>query len=124
MCRGQLAIDQLDAQRRAALDQAGQCGLGRVALAAEHRLAEEYASEQHAVHATDQPVGAINLIAVRQPALVQLRHDRPQALRILGENPGADRIMNESIFIGVYPGLTRPMLDFIIETISGFARKS
>ena len=61
---------------------------------------------------------------LRQPVLVQLRKDRPNALRILGENPGADRIMNESIFIGVYPGLTRPMLDFIIETISGFARKS
>jgi CDP-6-deoxy-D-xylo-4-hexulose-3-dehydrase len=58
---------------------------------------------------------------LRQPALVQLRKDRPQALRILGENPGADRIMNESIFVGVYPGLTRAMLDYIIETISNFA---
>jgi CDP-6-deoxy-D-xylo-4-hexulose-3-dehydrase len=61
---------------------------------------------------------------LRQPALVQLRKDRPQALRILGETPGADRIMNESIFVGVYPGLTRPMLDFIIETISSFARRA
>jgi CDP-6-deoxy-D-xylo-4-hexulose-3-dehydrase len=61
---------------------------------------------------------------LRQPALVQLRKDRPQALRILGENPGADRIMNESIFVGVYPGLTPPMLDYLIETISSFARKA
>ncbi len=60
---------------------------------------------------------------LRQPALVQLKKDRPQALRVLGDNPGADRIMNESIFVGVYPGLTRPMLDYIIETISNFARK-
>jgi CDP-6-deoxy-D-xylo-4-hexulose-3-dehydrase len=59
---------------------------------------------------------------LRQPVMVQLKKDRPQALRILGETPGADRIMNESIFVGVYPGLTRPMLDYIIETISSFAR--
>jgi CDP-6-deoxy-D-xylo-4-hexulose-3-dehydrase len=61
---------------------------------------------------------------LRQPVLVQLRKDRPQALRILGDNPGADRIMNESIFIGVYPGLTKAMLDYIIETISAFAGKA
>ena len=58
---------------------------------------------------------------LRQPVLVQLRKDRPQALRIPGPTPGADRIMNESIFVGVYPGLTRPMLDYIIETISTYA---
>ncbi len=39
-------------------------------------------------------------------------------------NPGADRIMNESIFVGVYPGLTRPMLDYMIETISTFSGKA
>jgi CDP-6-deoxy-D-xylo-4-hexulose-3-dehydrase len=61
---------------------------------------------------------------LRQPVLVQLRKDRPQALRIPGETPGADRIMNESIFVGVYPGLTPPMLDYIIETISAFAGKT
>jgi CDP-6-deoxy-D-xylo-4-hexulose-3-dehydrase len=56
--------------------------------------------------------------------MVQLKKDRPQALRIPGETPGADRIMNESLFVGVYPGLTRPMLDYIIETISAFVRKT
>jgi len=61
---------------------------------------------------------------LRQPVLVQLRKDRPEALRILGPTPGADRIMNESIFVGVYPGLTRPMLDYIVETISAFAAKN
>ena len=38
------------------------------------------------------------------------------ALRVIGDMTGADRIMNESIFVGVYPGLTRAMLDYIIET--------
>lgn len=61
---------------------------------------------------------------LRQPAFVQLRRDRPAALRIMGELSGADRIMNESIFVGVYPGLTREMLDYLIETIRAFCRRS
>lgn len=35
--------------------------------------------------------------------------------------PGADRIMNESVFIGVYPGLTSEMIGYMIETIRAFA---
>jgi CDP-6-deoxy-D-xylo-4-hexulose-3-dehydrase len=61
---------------------------------------------------------------LRQPAFVQLRAERPEAMRALGETPGADRIMSESIFIGVYPGLNRLMLDYMIETISAFCRQS
>ena len=61
---------------------------------------------------------------LRQPAFVQLRKERPEAVRILGEMAGADRIMNESIFVGVYPGLTREMLDYMVETIRRFCAKA
>jgi CDP-4-dehydro-6-deoxyglucose reductase, E1 len=61
---------------------------------------------------------------LRQPAFVQLRAEHPEAMRVLGETPGADRIMNESIFVGVYPGLNRVMLDYMIETIGAFCRQS
>lgn len=61
---------------------------------------------------------------LRQPAFVQLRAERPEALRIMDDMRGADRIMNESIFVGVYPGLTREMLDYMIETIGAFCRKA
>jgi CDP-4-dehydro-6-deoxyglucose reductase, E1 len=54
---------------------------------------------------------------LRQPAFVQLRQDNPAAFRVIGDLRGADRIMNESLFVGTYPGLTRPMLDHIAETI-------
>ena len=64
---------------------------------------------------------------LRQPAFVQLRRERPTAIRLLGENAtiannyrGADRLMNESLFIGTYPGLTKAMLDYIIEVVDGF----
>ncbi|MDX6767775.1 MAG: lipopolysaccharide biosynthesis protein RfbH [Candidatus Methylacidiphilales bacterium] len=67
---------------------------------------------------------------VRQPAFVQLRHDNPDAFRVVGGSrgkqgatsllPGADRIMNEAIFIGVYPGLTPAQIDRMVRVIRGF----
>jgi CDP-6-deoxy-D-xylo-4-hexulose-3-dehydrase len=57
---------------------------------------------------------------LRQPAFVQLKQDRPQAFRVIGDMPGADEIMNRAIFLGTYPGLTRSMLDYEIETIHAF----
>jgi CDP-4-dehydro-6-deoxyglucose reductase, E1 len=60
---------------------------------------------------------------VRQPVLVQLRQDRPDAFRVCGDLPGADRVMNECVFVGTYPGLTRPMLDYLIETIQAFVKR-
>jgi CDP-6-deoxy-D-xylo-4-hexulose-3-dehydrase len=60
---------------------------------------------------------------VRQPAFVGLRKDNPTAFRVVGDLAGADRIMNEAIFIGVYPGLTGQMLDYILEVITRFIQK-
>lgn len=60
---------------------------------------------------------------VRQPAFVELRRQQPDAFRVVGDLVGADRIMNECVFIGTYPGLTQAMLDYIIETIRKFARR-
>jgi CDP-6-deoxy-D-xylo-4-hexulose-3-dehydrase len=59
---------------------------------------------------------------LKQPVFVQLRKDRPQSFRTLGDYPGADEIMNTALFLGTYPGLTPTMLDYEIETIRSFAR--
>lgn len=59
---------------------------------------------------------------VRQPVFTQLKKDRPEAFRVVGNLAGADQIMDEALFIGTYPGLTRPMLDYIVETIHGFVK--
>jgi CDP-6-deoxy-D-xylo-4-hexulose-3-dehydrase len=59
---------------------------------------------------------------VRQPAFVQLKQDRPGSFRVAGNLTGADRIMNEAIFLGVYPGLSQSMLDYIIDTVRRFVR--
>jgi len=60
---------------------------------------------------------------VRQPAFVTLKKQQPGAFRVVGDLAGADRIMNEAVFIGTYPGLTPPMLDYMAETIRGFVKK-
>lgn len=59
---------------------------------------------------------------VRQPAFVHLRHDDPCAMRISGELPGADRIMNQTMFLGTYPGLTREMIDYMVKIIRSFCQ--
>ncbi len=60
---------------------------------------------------------------VRQPLMVQLKKDRPGAFRVVGKLEGADKIMKEVLFIGTYPGLTRAMMDYVIETIVSFVKK-
>jgi CDP-4-dehydro-6-deoxyglucose reductase, E1 len=60
---------------------------------------------------------------LRQPAFVQLKHDNPDAIRIIGDMRGADEIMNRTIFIGTYPGLSAPMLNYIVESIQSFCRQ-
>jgi CDP-6-deoxy-D-xylo-4-hexulose-3-dehydrase len=82
---------------------------------------------------------------LRQPVFVQLRKDRPEALRLVSADgraltaaqrelelkasingaaaspiPGADAIMNQALFLGTYPGLTRAMLDYEIDVIHDF----
>lgn len=40
--------------------------------------------------------------------------------RVVGDLTNTDIVMRRSFWVGVYPGLTRPMLDYIIECISDF----
>ena len=59
---------------------------------------------------------------LRQPVFVQLRKDRPESFRVVGEMKGADEIMNQALFLGTYPGLTKEMMDYEIEVIRNFVR--
>jgi CDP-4-dehydro-6-deoxyglucose reductase, E1 len=40
--------------------------------------------------------------------------------RVIGNLPNTDYVMNSVFWIGVYPGLTKQMLDFVVETILAF----
>lgn len=58
---------------------------------------------------------------VRQPAFVQLKKDNPQAFRVVGDLAGADRVMNDALFVGTYPGLTAEMLEYVVGVVHKFA---
>jgi CDP-6-deoxy-D-xylo-4-hexulose-3-dehydrase len=79
---------------------------------------------------------------VRQPAFVQLKRDNPAALRVVDCShslpssldpqpstlnpqpssplPVADRIMNHTLFLGTYPGLTVAQIDYMVKVICDF----
>jgi len=53
---------------------------------------------------------------VRQPAYEHV------AFRTVGGLSNTDRVMNQLFWIGVYPGLTSEMLDYVVETFHSFSR--
>jgi CDP-6-deoxy-D-xylo-4-hexulose-3-dehydrase len=55
---------------------------------------------------------------VRQPAYEGNQY------RVVGTLHNADFVMNNVFWLGVYPALTAPMLDFVAETIAGFVAQS
>ena len=55
---------------------------------------------------------------VRQPAYESSEY------RVIGSLPNSDYVMNQVFWIGVYPGLTKEMLDFVADTVFEFAAAS
>jgi CDP-6-deoxy-D-xylo-4-hexulose-3-dehydrase len=53
---------------------------------------------------------------VRQPAYKDVTY------RVVGDLWGADFIMNHAFWIGVYPGLTEEMLDYVVKSITEYTR--
>lgn len=54
----------------------------------------------------------------RQPAFQNI------ACRKIGTLPSSDFVMNQVFWIGVYPGLTKEMLDYVIEIFNSFIKRS
>jgi len=54
----------------------------------------------------------------RQPAYQGLQY------RVIGTLPNTDYVLHQVFWIGVYPGLTQEMLDFVAETVHEFAATS
>jgi len=51
---------------------------------------------------------------VRQPYM------QGRTYRISGELTNTDRVMNDTFWVGVYPGLSREMLDFVVDKLESF----
>ncbi len=56
---------------------------------------------------------------LKHPAFNELR-ENGTGYRVVGELKGTDFIMNNTFWIGVYPGMTDEMLGYMIETIKDF----
>lgn len=54
---------------------------------------------------------------LRQPAFVNMTKENPDAIRIISDLSGADQIMNDTLFIGTYPGLSEEMIDYMVKSI-------
>jgi len=55
---------------------------------------------------------------LRQPAYEGCEY------RAIGKLPNTDFVMNNVFWVGVYPGLTKPMLDFVVDALFEFAANS
>ena len=61
---------------------------------------------------------------IRQPAFVELKKNRPSAFRVAVDTKGSDQIMEDTLFLGTYPGLTKEMMDFEVDVINNFSNDS
>ncbi len=51
---------------------------------------------------------------LRQPAYADIEH------RVVGDLPNSDQVMRGGFFVGVYPGLDQPRLDYMLDTFGRF----
>ena len=54
---------------------------------------------------------------LRQPAYKNIRH------RVIGDLKNSDRVMSQAFWIGVYPGLTGEMIEYMSETLGSMVSK-
>lgn len=59
---------------------------------------------------------------LKHPAFDEMRRNG-QGYRVVGELKNTDFIMNHTFWIGVYPGMTDEMLDYMAESIKEFVRE-
>jgi CDP-6-deoxy-D-xylo-4-hexulose-3-dehydrase len=55
---------------------------------------------------------------LKQPAFQNIER------RVVGSLENTDIVMNDTFWVGVWPGLTPEMLDFVIESIANFVKKA
>ena len=64
--------------------------------------------------------GAVGPAAERLRALPSTHYLVRPVRRVHGELTGTDTIMNQTLFIGVYPGLSQEMLEYVADRIALF----
>ena len=73
----------------------------------------------------DHNIQTRNLFAgniTRHPCFFELESGNDY--RIIGELKNTDKIMNDSFWVGVYPGMGQEALEYMVEKIRGFVGNS
>ncbi len=60
---------------------------------------------------------------VKHPCFDEMRKEG-RGYRVIGKLTNTDRIMRDTFWIGVYPGMTEPMIDYMVQTIRDSVEKS
>jgi CDP-4-dehydro-6-deoxyglucose reductase, E1 len=58
---------------------------------------------------------------VKHPCFDAMRNDKT-GYRMIGDLPNTNKIMEEAFWVGVYPGLTDEMIDYMVDVIRTFCR--
>ena len=58
---------------------------------------------------------------LKHPCFDEMRRTG-EGFRVVGELTNTDTIMNNTFWIGIYPGMTQPMLDMMVKTIREFCK--
>jgi CDP-6-deoxy-D-xylo-4-hexulose-3-dehydrase len=90
-----------------------------------------FTRNQMARHLEERRVGTRMLFGgnlTRQPAYMALIEEAavrgaPAPYRVVGDLAGADRLMNDAVFVGTYPGLTGAPLDYVCEVLVAYLRE-
>jgi len=57
---------------------------------------------------------------IKHPCFDEMRKEG-KGYRVVGELPNTDRIMKDTFWVGVYPGMSSEMIAYMVEEIKGFA---
>ncbi|MEQ8171303.1 MAG: DegT/DnrJ/EryC1/StrS family aminotransferase, partial [Candidatus Eremiobacterota bacterium] len=60
---------------------------------------------------------------IKHPCFDEMRKEG-KGYRIAGDLAITDKIMKDTFWLGVYPGMTEEMIDFIIKTINKYSEKN
>lgn len=58
---------------------------------------------------------------IKHPCFDEMR-DGEKGYRVVGDMSNTDRIMRDTFWVGVYPGMTQEMLDYMIEQLKDYVR--
>ena len=59
----------------------------------------------------------------KQPAFIEHKKQYESAYECVGDLKGTEQIMNKSLFLGTYPGLTEEMIDKMIKVVINTCKK-